>query len=1183
MKSKYHILFIYLFLTNLLATTINIPDDYDTIQEGIDAAQDGDIVMIAQDIYYENLTINKEITLTSTADFDALEGSEGWYNDEIIQATIINGSVNNDPNKRSCLIIRDGDIQPTIKGLTFKGGVGTKMLILDCSEGDNLYRSELTGGGVLIYDAYPTINYNRFVGNGITPDIERGRRGSKNGGAIAHYEDAEVEFDEDRDSAPVANNSNVERTVPGVIDIQNNYFEDNTSGNGQGFYSYGYDGSIDVSNSVFENVDCGTNTVNEYVLNSAEGIADYVQDGVTGGCIEENAFYVAMDGNNSNSGTESSPFATIAHALSFVKDVGDPTTIYVAAGTYSPDLTGEIFPINIPNNVHLIGEDPETTILDADADAQNEAAVVIIQEVETVTLKNFTLVNGYTEGHGCRGGGGLLVSSNNLFDISLPPQTSTPIIENLIIENNWSHNGGGISFFLVDGPVVNDIVVRDNQSTFHGGGVFIYVSNVEFTGLVVSENRNWGNPSYWNVGNGGGIMSVASGVQITDLTLTNNIGVTMGGGLFHMGSSFNNTAGFPGFTINGGVISGNEGYYGGGMSFFGGADPVLNNVEISDNYGGDAGGGVHMDSSSPTLNNCIIINNGSPQGGGVFAYNDQSYPIIENSIIKDNFCSSEGAGVYYKNASGGLLRNSLIINNDSDGFTGGVSVQGANVHIINSTIAGNTAGTDGGVANWGNGNTTITNSIVWGNTDNEGTSSLNVWDGDISMYYSNTDDGGWDGNQNLSAEPLFIDASIEEYGLQIDSPCIDAGTTELTTYHSIPASNYTGFGDITEYEGSAPDMGAYEMVLAVNPPTNVGYMLQTSSIILMWSAGPASYQYKVEKSLVEDFSTDVEEFLVEENSFTDSDIQIGVEYFYRVTSILGNEQSDPSEVISLMIVPAPTGLAVTIQADESVYLTWDNDDNATSYQIQRSRDPMFFGPSDFFTSTENNYTDTDLPPGIRHYYRVSSYYGDYLSSSSQNVSALVVPAPVGVMATVDESSVSLSWGAVDIAEVSYVIDRATDSLFTADVEEFTSTENNFVDNSVEADIEYYYRVSAVCCGGNSISFFSDIVSAMLTVMDVDPTASIPDDYSLQQNYPNPFNPTTQIRYGLKENAYVSINIYNLMGKHIRSYINTVQDAGYKTILWNATDASGQPVPAGMYIYSITAGDFRQTRKMILLK
>ena len=62
---------------------------------------------------------------------------------------------------------------------------------------------------------------------------------------------------------------------------------------------------------------------------------------------------------------------------------------------------------------------------------------------------------------------------------------------------------------------------------------------------------------------------------------------------------------------------------------------------------------------------------------------------------------------------------------------------------------------------------------------------------------------------------------------------------------------------------------------------------------------------------------------------------------------------------------------------------------------------------------------------------------------------------------------------------------------------------------------------------------------MLMVMDVANTINIPDSYSLHQNYPNPFNPSTQIRYGLKENTYVSINIYNIMGKHIKSFVNTL--------------------------------------------
>ena len=1171
---------ISLVFSFLSATTINVPADYATIQGAINQSVDGDTVLVAEGTYYENLMINKEITLMSTANFDDdIEGNENWHDNQIINQTIVNGSNLANPNKRSCLVVRDGDVQPTIKGFTFEGGVGTKMNIIGCDAGGGIQRSEITGGGVLVYDAYPTINYNRFIGNGTTPDSERGRKGSRNGGAIAHYEDAEVEFDEDRDEAPVPNNSNAVRTVPGVMDIQNNYFKDNVSGNGQGFYSYGFTGSIDVSNSVFDNIDCETNTVNEYVLNSSENLADYVQNGISGVCIEENAFYVATTGSNDNNGSESYPFQTITHALSFVKEVGDPTTIYVAAGTYSPDLTEEIFPIVVPNNAHIIGEDRETTILDAAADAAEEAAVIIIKEVEDVLFKNFTLVNGYSEGHECIGGGGLLVTSENMYHISEPPVVSTPVIENLIIENNWSHNGGGISFFLVDGPVLSDIVVRDNMATFHGGGIFIYVSNVVMSDVVVTGNRNWGNPNYWNVGNGGGIMSVASGVDITNLTVTDNIGKTMGGGIFNLGNSFENDNSFPGFTINGGVISGNQGYYGGGFSFLN-ADPVLNDVEISSNYGENAGGGVHMDNATPVLNNCLIKDNGSPQGGGIFAYNDGSFPIIENSVISGNVCADEGAGIYFKSATGGVIRNSVVADNISDAYTGGVSINGSSVHIMNSTITGNTANIDGGVANWGNGFTTITNSIVWGNSDVEGVSNLGLWNGDIDMYYSNTDDDGWDGDQNLSVDPLFIDASTGNYGLQIDSPCIDAGTTELTNYHSIAANYYT-VSDITEFEGVAPDMGAYETVIAVNPPTNISYVPQTSSVMLMWNDIAASYSYMVEKSLLEDFSGDIEQFTVENNTFTDSDIEVGVEYFYRVSSVYGDVYSDPSDVVSLMIVPAPTGLAVTVQEDESVYLTWDNDDNATSYQIQRSRDPMFFGPSDLFTSEENNYTDTSLPPGQRHYYRVSSLYGDYISSSTQNVSALVVPAPVGVMVTVDESTVSLSWDAVDIAEVTYMIERATDSLFTEDVEDYTSSENSFVDNSVAVDTEYFYRVSAVCCG-NNVSFYSDVVSAMLTVMGVDLT-SIPDAYSLQQNYPNPFNPTTQIRYGLKESAYVSINIYNLMGKHVRSYVNTVQDAGYNTILWNATDASGQPVPAGMYIYSITAGDFRETKKMILLK
>ena len=93
----------------------------------------------------------------------------------------------------------------------------------------------------------------------------------------------------------------------------------------------------------------------------------------------------------------------------------------------------------------------------------------------------------------------------------------------------------------------------------------------------------------------------------------------------------------------------------------------------------------------------------------------------------------------------------------------------------------------------------------------------------------------------------------------------------------------------------------------------------------------------------------------------------------------------------------------------------------------------------------------------------------------------------------------------------------------------------------------------------------------------------PQLYALHQNYPKPFNLTTQIRYDLSKNEFVDIIIYNLMGRKIKSLVSSNQEAGYKSVVWNATNDLGQPVSAGMYIYTIQAGEFRQTRKMVLLK
>ena len=94
---------------------------------------------------------------------------------------------------------------------------------------------------------------------------------------------------------------------------------------------------------------------------------------------------------------------------------------------------------------------------------------------------------------------------------------------------------------------------------------------------------------------------------------------------------------------------------------------------------------------------------------------------------------------------------------------------------------------------------------------------------------------------------------------------------------------------------------------------------------------------------------------------------------------------------------------------------------------------------------------------------------------------------------------------------------------------------------------------------------------------------LPITYELYNPYPNPFNPVTTLRYDLPEDALVNITIYDMMGRQVKTLINEEQTAVYRSLQWNATNDAGSPVSAGIYLYMIQAGDFRQTKKMVLLK
>ncbi|MCH7574574.1 MAG: T9SS type A sorting domain-containing protein [Candidatus Marinimicrobia bacterium] len=99
----------------------------------------------------------------------------------------------------------------------------------------------------------------------------------------------------------------------------------------------------------------------------------------------------------------------------------------------------------------------------------------------------------------------------------------------------------------------------------------------------------------------------------------------------------------------------------------------------------------------------------------------------------------------------------------------------------------------------------------------------------------------------------------------------------------------------------------------------------------------------------------------------------------------------------------------------------------------------------------------------------------------------------------------------------------------------------------------------------------------------------PIPYSLEPNYPNPFNPVTTIYFVLPAASHVRLTVYDLTGRIVTTLVNGVSDAGYRSVIWQGQDDSGQSVPAGVYLYRVTASSlgsgerFSQTRKMVLLK
>ena len=152
--------------------------------------------------------------------------------------------------------------------------------------------------------------------------------------------------------------------------------------------------------------------------------------------------------------------------------------------------------------------------------------------------------------------------------------------------------------------------------------------------------------------------------------------------------------------------------------------------------------------------------------------------------------------------------------------------------------------------------------------------------------------------------------------------------------------------------------------------------------------------------------------------------------------------------------------------------------------------------------------------------------------------------------------------------------KITSALIPSQGNTSVAQEYSYCDKNVESNVLYWYKIEEISTDGKS-KFFGPI-----SVVGMKP---IPTEYDLAQNYPNPFNPETMIEFQLPENADVSIVVYSLLGREIKTLVKEKMQAGYHEITWTGKDSHGVKVPSGMYIVQMRAGDFRQIRKMTIIR
>jgi hypothetical protein len=381
------------------------------------------------------------------------------------------------------------------------------------------------------------------------------------------------------------------------------------------------------------------------------------------------------------------------------------------------------------------------------------------------------------------------------------------------------------------------------------------------------------------------------------------------------------------------------------------------------------------------------------------------------------------------------------------------------------------------------------------------------------------------------------------------------------------------------------------------------------SVAFSWGSSPGATAYHLQVGTDASFST----LVYNDSTITDTTRVAGLFPYgarllwrMRALNLAGISAFSSPRTFTVMLQPpgVPTLVSPANNAlNQPVVsvLRWNGAFLAAGYRVDVALDTLMTNPVAVDTSVADTVKAMRLAPSTAYYWRVTgkNTEGTYGGPSlvRRFTTGNFPPAiPVPYLPANGDTNASRTptlWWLLSPGAYAYRAQVARDNLFQQIVaDDSLLTMNAFAPGLLDPYTTYYWRARARgTAGWSAYSLIQRFTTGTLIVEvgdDPDPRRPIPDAFVLSQNYPNPFNPSTTLAFFIPVEAWVTLKVYSVLGEEVATLMSEYRTPGDHTVVWNAQDGNGQPVPSGVYLVRMTAAGgegkaFTATRKLVLLR